>query len=353
MAIQETVSAVLEALESTSANRKHRLLELLRPLSAEQLAQVVQAIDLSRLLGALDWRAWGTGSRAEFLAMLESAVARLNLETKAKLANLLADGPTSFREEKVLRALFLSENGPSLTKLKLLIDGCATGHDLLNLLSSDIDAPELRFDIIKHFREHAKLPKDPGQRPLRVISDIDDTLYCSLKDTRYPKGTVYPGVLELFGKLSEEPPVFLTARPELLSSLAEKLTHLQLRRYGLEHPTVLSGTLPGLMGHRRMAEQKARTLTSYSEIYPEFRFVFFGDSGQGDMALAELLLTAEPSVIERAFIHKLSDGHQGSSHGRIHLYQDYAEAAELLHELDYLRAEARDEIVQAVRGPKA
>jgi hypothetical protein len=154
--------------------------------------------------------------------------------------------------------------------------------------------------------------------------------------------------------------VFLTARPELVSGFLERLTHKQLRRYGLDKPTVLSGSLPGLMGHRRMAEQKARTLISYSEMYPEFRFVFFGDSGQGDMPFAESLLqTAEPlnngsaSPIERAFIHKLSDTHAGAktANPRIHLFSDYAEAAEQLHCLGYLQAEHLDKIASLVRSP--
>jgi hypothetical protein len=102
-----------------------------------------------------------------------------------------------------------------------------------------------------------------------------------------------------------------------------------------------------------MAEQKARTLLNYTELYPEFRFVFFGDSGQGDMALSEQLLAMETPVIERAFIHKLADHHAGAktSHSRIHLFSDYAEAAEHLHGLGYLDDERRDKVIGAVRVP--
>lgn len=349
----EIIAAISAILEKRAGSReKQTLLELFRPLSAEQFGEVVAGLDLARLMRALDWRAWGSDSRAEFLAMLEKFVSVLSMDTKVMLANLLADGATSFREEKVLRAIFLSEVGASLTDLKLRIDTSDAGHDLLGLLTGDIDAPELRFDILKHFREQAVVPKDPRERPLRVVSDIDDTLYSSLKDARFPKGTVYKGVLELYAAVSALPPIFLTARPELVSSLFERLTHKQLRRYGLEKPTVLSGSLHGLMGHRRMAEQKARNLTNYTEMYPEFRFVFFGDSGQGDMALAEQLLETEDSVIERAFIHKLCDTHKGSrtSNPRIHVFSDYAEAADHMHDLGYLAAEEREKVRGLVRA---
>jgi hypothetical protein len=336
----------------TGSAEERRILDLLRPLQGPDFAGLVQALDLRRLLSVLDRRAWGKDSRAEFLLMLEKFVGLLSLDTKVVLANLLAEGRTTFREEKALRAIFLSERGPGLTDLKLRIDTSAIGHDLLGLLTGDIDAPELRFDILKHFKEAAAVPADPRQRPLRVVSDIDDTLYSSLNDSRYPRGTLYKGVLELFSALSEQPPVFLTARPELVAALLERLTHRQLRRYGLTHPTVLSGSLPGLMGHRRMAEQKARTLISYTEMYPEFRFVFFGDSGQGDMALSESLLKMENSVIERALIHKLSDRHAGArtNNPRIHLFCDYAEAAEHLHDLGYLDLESRDKVTGLVRA---
>lgn len=350
----ETTAALTAMLEKrVGSTERSRILELLRPLGAGPFAEVLQALDLRRLMKALDWRSWGSNSRAEFLSLLERQVGNLNLETKTMLANMLADGPTSFREEKVLRALFLSERGAALTDLKLRIDTSDAGHDLLSLLTADIDSPELRFDILKHFREAAEVPRNPSERPLRVVSDIDDTLYSSLKDPRHPRGSLYKGVLELFAALSSLPPVFLTARPELIAALFERLTHRQLRRYGLEKPTVLSGTLRGLFGHRRMAEQKARTLTSYTEMYPEFRFVFFGDSGQGDMALAESLLESPESVIERAFIHKISDGHVGSrtSNARIHLFSDYAEAAEQLHELGYLPDEIRQTLSDLVRNP--
>lgn len=348
-----SITAILD--KRTGSREERRLLDMFRPLDAQQFGEVMAGLDLSRLMGALDWRSWGTDSRAEFLTLLEKFVTTLSMDTKVLLANILAEGHTSFREEKVLRAIFLSESGSTLTDLKLRIDTSDVGHDLLGLLTRDIDAPELRFDILKHFREQAVVPKDPRERPLRVVSDIDDTLYSSLKDSRYPKGTIYKGVLELYNAISALPPIFLTARPELIASMFERLTHKRLRRYGLEKPTVLSGSLQGLMGHRRMAEQKARNLINYTEMYPEFRFVFVGDSGQGDMALAEQLLASNESVIERAFIHKLCDTHKGSrtSNPRIHLFSDYAEAADQMHDLGYLPSESLDKVRGLVRSENA
>lgn len=348
--VEETIAGIAALLERrTGQAEERRILDLFRPLAADQFVEVLSGLNLRRLLSALDWRIWGVNTRAEFLEMLEKFVGGLTLETKVLLANLLADGPTGYREEKVLRALFLSCRGAELTELKLRIDMSDNGHDLLDLLTGDIDAPELRYDILKHFNTAAEFPKNPKERVLRVVSDIDDTLYSSLNDQRHARGKVYDGVLELYAELSPLPPIFLTARPEMASSLLERLTHRQLRRYGLEKPTVLSGRLTGLMGHRRMAEQKSRTLTSYMEMYPEFRFIFFGDSGQGDLALSESLLKSSESVLERAFIHKLSayDQRAKTTNSRIHLFSDYGEAANQLFSLGYLDEERRDRVLGA------
>ena len=353
----ENSAVALEAIQKilkrrTGPRAERRLLDHLRPLSSKDVVEVLEGLDLRRLLQAMDARVWGMDSRSDFLAILESNVGGLKLETKALLVGLLAEGSTNHQEEKVLRAIFLSETGQALSELKLQIDTSHTGHDLLALLTRDIDAPDLRYDIIKHFHVAAPVIPDPRHRPLRVVSDIDDTLYSSLKDVRYPRGTLYSGVLELFAAASGMPPVFLTARPEFISGIIERLTHRQLRGYGLRQPTVLSGTLPGLLGHRRMAQQKARTLTSYTELYPEHRFVFFGDSGQADMAFCESLLQTKESVLERAFIHKLADHHRGSKtkNPRIHLFSNYGEAARLLHGFEYITTPQRDEIVALVEA---
>lgn len=326
------MTSLVEALESKSG----RPLDELRHLDGPDFERELSTVSLGALLRRLSGRSWGPDSRSEFLTLAQKHHQHLSLEHKAELIALLARGRTAYQEEELIRALFLSETGERLTELKLCLDRCSLGHDLLAILTVDLDAPDLRYDVIKHFQQNA--PK--WERPLRVVSDIDDTIYCSLKDQRYPTGTVYPGVVELYGQLTDLPPVFLTARPELALSLMERLTHKQLRGFGWKEATVLSGSLPGLFGHRRMAEQKARTLTSYAEIFPEYRFIFFGDSGQGDWTLARTLLRRKPAIIEHAFIHKLSEESVGGkpAHPRIHFFEDFPQAALHLAKLDYLKA---------------
>lgn len=327
------MTSLTQALESKSG----RPLDGLRHLDGPSFEAELSSVSLGALLRRLSGRSWGPDSRTEFLQLVQQHAPHLSLENKSELIASLARGRTAHLEESVIRTLFLSETGERLTELKLCLDRCSLGHDLLAILTVDLDAPELRYDVIRHFQQNAP---EWEERPLRVVSDIDDTIYCSFKDQRYPTGTVYPGVMELYQQLTDLPPVFLTARPELALSLMERLTHKQLRNLGWQEATVLSGSLPGLFGHRRMAEQKARTLTSYAELFPEYRFVFFGDSGQGDWALARTLLKRKPSIIEQAFIHKLSEESVSSksAHPRIHFFEDFGQAARRLGELEYLEA---------------
>lgn len=325
----------------TGQIEEQHILERLRPLSHENLDIVLRGLNLKRLLQALDHRFWGKDSRLQFFEILCSRMKQLSIELKAQLVAILARGHTDFREEKVIRTALLSETGAQLTKLKLEIDTDRRGHDLLAIVTRDIDDPGLRFEIIEHFRNSVDKDVHNGDRLLRVVSDIDDTIYSSLNDQRHPKGTVYPGVLKLHSLLSELPPIFLTSRPELVGSLFERWTHRKLNRYGIVKPTILSGTLPGLLGHRRMAEQKALNLIGYQELFPEFRFVFIGDSGQGDLILSEQLLKRKVPPIEVALIHRLSEFSPGaqSENPRIHHFSDYGQAAQILTELGYLSSE--------------
>ncbi len=343
--LAQTAGEIADILSArTRANHEGRVLSLVRLYQGQDLIDLLDLLDLNRLLNALDNRLWGPDSRKEFIRLLEPITDRISLTSKASMIRTLARKKMTLAEEQFLARMFMSESGEQLTRLKLDVDMATDGYDLLHILYNRFQSADLRFDLIQHFLKDSV--ESQGASGLRVVSDIDDTLYSSLYDQRYPKGTIYPGVLELLSQLSPHPPIFLTARPELPASLFERFTHHQLRRYGIEGSTVLSGNIPGLFGHQRMADQKARTLTQYIELYPEFRFIFIGDSGQGDTAMAHKLLGRKPPPIERAFIHKLSDTHAGarSEHRSLQHFEDYGQAAALLVEHGYLAPEQADEV---------
>ncbi len=234
------------------------------------------------------------------------------LEMAVKI-QALQRGYTSPRNEKEIAKLVLSVEGLDLTRLKNAIDTGGDHSDLLELVYSDIDDKDIRAEILNHFvTRSAKFEK----APIRVLSDVDDTLYASLHDKRYPTSSLYPGVVTLHEELqaasfSEQSHVaalvLLTARPRDKMGVVERWTQRQMTRKGLPQVTVLSGTLFDLRSHEAMALRKFTNFQIYQELYPEYVFVFFGDSGQGDAILGRMMREQLPNRVVSILIHQVND----------------------------------------------
>jgi hypothetical protein len=226
--------------------------------------------------------------------------------------------------------------------------------------------------------------KTPPRGGVKVLTDVDDTMYANLIDKRYPKRTPYPGVLAFYDALKSEPteiaanlvikgvthvPVTtLSARPNpiagrlentSINSLIELTTPTQdgserrqlkpsalsghtisstigtfqtwwrttiFRHPGITQETLTPGETPLDLLHdgltwavTRSAERheqedeigrvKASNFERFARVYPEYRYVFVGDSGQADALTAELLITkgeeAARSRVVTTFIHEL------------------------------------------------
>eukprot|EP00051_Salpingoeca_urceolata_P006837 m.90410 g.90410 ORF g.90410 m.90410 type:complete len:165 (+) comp15008_c0_seq6:2579-3073(+) len=136
------------------------------------------------------------------------------------------------------------------------------------------------------------------QRPLRVLSDIDDTLVHSgygLGGPKLPNGTILPGAVPLIDNLKGRA-AFSTARPEF----TEHFTYRTLREhYGIRGAVVLSGQLvdslliPFAPDHSNewISKRKLDNIFKYIRVFPECKFLWFGDSGQGDIIVGTILNT--------------------------------------------------------------
>jgi hypothetical protein len=153
----------------------------------------------------------------------------------------------------------------------------------------------------------------------------------------FPGGFVYPGVVSLYEALGRGPSdrddillsniVFLTARPQFLgqrivtklasnhSLVAEGMTHSKLHKVGKDvfaNAVVLagnklfvlfspfstcslcsSGSFATAFKNSKMAAKKHANYLLYKELYPECKFTFVGDSGQGDVQLGLAMLAEE------------------------------------------------------------
>lgn len=211
--------------------------------------------------------------------------------------------------EQLVRDAFLALSGADLTRFKSLLSSGSDHRDLEHLVFDVVDDEGARQDILDHIAAEAA---DIDVPDLHVLSDIDDTLRCALHDDRYPRGTVYPGVIALYRALdagrSGNPSTpgdltFVTARPMDPAGLIEQHTRRGLRDLGLPPHAVLSGTFDGLRSHDSMAGAKIKNFERFRLLMPETHVVFIGDSGQGDVEVGRRMLAADPEAVRLVLIH--------------------------------------------------
>ncbi|MDT0214067.1 diacylglycerol kinase family protein [Rothia sp. ARF10] len=215
--------------------------------------------------------------------------------------------------ELLVRDVFVGLSGADLTRFKSLLNSGPDHRDLEHLVFDVVDDDGVRADILRHIASEAGRVDVPD---LHVLSDIDDTLRCALHDDRYPRGTVYPGVIELYRALDaghaadpESPGdlTFVTARPMDPAGLVEQHTRRGLRELGLPPHSVLSGTFTGLRNHDAMAGAKIENFRRFRALMPETEVVFVGDSGQGDVEVGRRMIAADPDAVRLVLIHDVVD----------------------------------------------
>ena len=294
----------------TNRHEERRILDLLGETTAAELNHLLLNVDLEALLRDVDDRVVGPDHRTELLESLCVKRAReLGLPVRASLVTALQKGKTEALAERMLRALFLGLPGRELTEFKNLLDGRGNSHDLQQLVFHDIDDALIRQDILTHIHREAELAPS-GEN--KVLSDIDDTFLANWKDTRYPRKTIYPGVLQFYRELDRGPGLipgregdltFISARPQDPLGLIEDRTLATLREHGVSSAVMLSGAFTHLLGNARIAAMKFENFSRYIQLYPEYGFVFTGDSGQGDVVCGEQLLSSWPEQVRAVFIH--------------------------------------------------
>src|SRR5262245_22432145 len=117
-----------------------------------------------------------------------------SLRSKAELIDALQRGPSTHEDEERILDVFLGTHGAELTALKNAVDAGGDSHDLQELVWHDIDDEAIRRALLAHLAKEARVPA----KEVKVISDIDDTFLSSLKDERFPRDTVYPGIRQLY-----------------------------------------------------------------------------------------------------------------------------------------------------------
>lgn len=349
----------LRALMSGHADRREerRMLTVLREAPAGEVNQLLQGLsvkELHELKEAMDDRLVGLDARTEYLALLtQERAPELTVESKLKLIQSMQVGATDGQEEQAIAALLLSTKGEALTALKNGLDQGGDYRDLQQLVFRDLDSKPLRAKVLAHFAAEAP----PKSHRVKVLSDIDDTFYANLKDTRYPKKTVYPGVRALYAELdkgaaaqADRPGdlMFLSARPYDAAGLVETQTRSMLADHEVTKATVLSGDFLHLVGNQAIADKKYENWQQVQQLYPEYGSVFLGDSGQGD-ALFGARAHGANADLRAAFIHDVTglDGAARAEWARqgVFVFDTYVGAATEAFRRGLISAEGLDRVV--------
>ncbi len=265
--------------------------------------------------------------------------ARLNLADKIEAFKRLAPpvDRTGHRDELRMERLLCSVAPEDLPLFKFVLEYDGDYKDMVEYVFSDIDDKECQNRIINHFRT-VKQPVG-----IKVLTDVDDTMYANLIDNRYPRKTLYPGVLEFYDSLKHEPfdlPVIpvttLSARPNPIGGILEEGSLKSLAEFKDSTgrrlcPSALSGDLgSSVIGtaetllrekldplhdkiphgqEDKIGRVKLENFEKFSKVYPEYHYVFVGDSGQADALTAQMMVTnestEEASRVVTTFIHNI------------------------------------------------
>ena len=229
--------------------------------------------------------------------LLDKDIEGLDVDLRIDFIHALQKGRTSQVDEERITQLICSTTSDDLKRLKegLELRGY---HNLHSLVYHELSSP-FQDRVCAHFLEH-----DAREHQIRVICDIDDTIYASWRDEQFPKKTVYPGVVAFLSCLvSAQRLVFLTARPKDRGHVSERLTRRRLQGFGFSEPVVLVGRWYQVHSDEAILDRKWKNIQQYHKLYPYDRFIFLGDSGQLDAVLAQRM--AHSGMLYWAGIHDI------------------------------------------------
>ncbi|WP_425309706.1 phosphatase domain-containing protein [Ammonicoccus fulvus] len=305
--------SVLQALIAgpDGASESAAILDLIRGADTADLNRMLADLHGPSLFTKLD-----PGRRAELTHLLgRQRLDELEASPLAHVVHGLQSSRRTALRDEVLVEIVVSRRGTDLVRLKNLINTAEDHQDLEDLVWVDLHESDRRRVLAHIERESAGLSiGDP-----KVLSDIDDTVFCKLHDRRWPRGLIYPGALALLDALDLGPTdepfdlgdlTFVTARPADAWGLVENLSRTALRRAGVSRLSVLSGSLRALVSKEAMAFRKLENIDHYRRLFPEYQLVFIGDSGQGDVIVAETLVRTNPEATRLVMIHDVVESSQ-------------------------------------------
>ncbi|WP_206446657.1 phosphatase domain-containing protein [Agrococcus sp. KRD186] len=337
-------------------------LQQLRATPAGELEGVLARIDVAHtveaIAGNLISGLFRGDERRELVQLLcIDRVDELSPAMRARIVHALRRLPMSAEVSAGIRSTLLSLTGEPFRDMKYLLNATGDSHDLEHVVYERL-TPTDRDAVLAHIAaEAASAPSTD----LRILCDIDDTVKAMLHDDRYPRGTVYPGVVELLKALDQgraaQPSrpgdlTFVTARPGGPKGLIEQYTRNALTGLGLPPHAVLGGSIFNLFTKASIKARKLQNFERERTLFPECRFLFLGDSGQADAQVGAEMLRRGPDFVVTVLIHEVvpvTGAKRASLEAAgIRFHSSYDEAASILHGLGVIDRAGRDAVVRAV-----
>lgn len=331
----------IEGLE----DKVHSMLSQLREMEAVALNDWIESAGFAQWFDTLS----SSKEKLFLKEVIRPRINELNIRSRGLLIKAMQVGPTYYQREKAIRDLMLSTHGRDLTVLKRHIDRGDNHRDLAQLLFHDIDRVDYRKEILEHIRREGLL--HPCSE-VRVISDLDDTIYCNWADRRYPPKTVYPGVLQLHQELRGDV-VVLTGRVGDRAGLLESRYRKRLGVLGIKEITILTGTLVHQFVHPWIFSKKWANLERHYRLFPEMRIVMFGDTGQADPEFLSKAARHYGVQVAKALLHNVKQlppaRRELCDRSGVALFDTYVGAARLLYQERLLDAEKLRRVMQAAQ----
>ena len=226
---QEAFNELLLLLSSRSHSRKQRALihdriaQLLTDCTGEELDAILLSSDLSVFIKL---------STMQTMSVVRNRLSEVSIGCKAQL---LQEFNTARRYKNIIhfnfwaqfvREIFHTTKGLQLTVLKNAIDSSGSWKNLFNLIYEEfniIGGKDLRDEILQHIKREAAHVRrtnaiataaqagssGPQAKPrIKIISDLDDTVWCSGGkfpagcDRTYPAHSFYPGIFALYKEVT-------------------------------------------------------------------------------------------------------------------------------------------------------
>ena len=319
------------------------MLSQLREMNGEALNHWVGAADFAKTYRSLS----SSVEKAVLKEVIRPRVAELNVRSRGLLIKAMQVGPTYYERERAIRDLMLATHGHDLTVLKRHIDRGDDHRDLAQLLFHDIDRTDYRKQILDHIQREGRL--HPCSE-VRIVTDLDDTIYCNWADKRFPAKTVYPGVLQLHQELRGDL-VVLTGRVGDRAGILERRYRQRLGILGVKELTILTGTLVHQFVHPWIFSKKWANLERHYRLFPEMRIVMFGDTGQADPEFLSKAARHYGVQVAKALLHNVKElppaRRAVCDQSGVSLFDTYVGAAVQLFQAQLLSAEKLERVMQA------